>query len=207
LNRFALIAFLVWSSFMLKHRATWCRAVLSFTTRYSSGILASQARSTKLGVGIGSLFLHSSSSAHSVFLWRIPAINRMWLSFRCDSATRHLRTFDRPSWSLQSLFAAPPRSLSDAEIAHLLSLAQLEVPPANMEQLKTHMQRFLSFLETVQAADAGGCSPMHALPCNPVHATVDAQDAASDDAPVDAVLCNSSWQLESMFAVPKAIDD
>jgi Asp-tRNA(Asn)/Glu-tRNA(Gln) amidotransferase C subunit len=69
------------------------------------------------------------------------------------------------------------------------------------------MQRFVAFLETVKAADAGGCPPMHALPCLPVTATLDACDVALHDAPLEAVLCNASWQQEGMFAVPKAIDD
>jgi len=131
----------------------------------------------------------------------------MRLSFSRGSAISHVRAFDRPSWSLQSLFAAPPRALTDAEIAHLLSLAQLHVPPAEMQPLKMHLQQLLAFLETVKAADAGGCPPMHALPCNPVLACLDACDAAYDDAVLEAVLWNSSWQQESMFAVPKAIDD
>jgi len=145
-------------------------------------------------------------SASSTIL-PVPAVPRMRLSFSRGSAISHVRAFDRPSWSLQSLFAAPLRALTDAEIAHLLSLAQLHVPPAEMQPLKMHLQQLLAFLETVKAADAGGCPPMHALPCNPVLACLDACDAASDDAVLEAVLWNSSWQQESMFAVPKAIDD
>ena len=118
-----------------------------------------------------------------------------------------MRAFDCPSWSLRSLFAAPPRALADAEISHLLSLAQLQVPAAEMQPLRAHMQRFLSFLETVKAADACDCAPMHALPCRAVEASLDASDVAFDDAPLHDVMCNSSWQEESMFAVPKAIDE
>ena len=137
---------------------------------------------------------------------RLPALCRMELSGARGSLTAHLRAFDRPSWSLHALFAAPPRQLTDAEIEHLLALAQLHAPPAGMRALKQHMQSFLAFLETVKAADAGGCAPMHALPCAAVTASLHARDVAGDDAALEAVLCNASWQQESMFAVPKAID-
>jgi Asp-tRNA(Asn)/Glu-tRNA(Gln) amidotransferase C subunit len=138
---------------------------------------------------------------------RIPAVSRMNFSLPRSSATSHLLAFCRPCWSLQSLFSAPPRNLTDAEIDHLLSLAQLHAQPSDMQQLKNHMQSFVAFLETVKGADCGGCDAMHALPCPPVAPTLDARDVASDNAAVDAVLCNASWKLESMFAVPKAIDD
>jgi Asp-tRNA(Asn)/Glu-tRNA(Gln) amidotransferase C subunit len=131
----------------------------------------------------------------------------MNFSFPRSSATNHLLSFRQPCWSLQSLFSAPPRDLTDAEISHLLSLAQLRVQPADMPHLKNHMQSFVAFLETVKAADSAGCPAMHALPCPPVTAALDASDAACDNAAVDAVLCNAPWKLESMFAVPKAIDD
>jgi Asp-tRNA(Asn)/Glu-tRNA(Gln) amidotransferase C subunit len=138
---------------------------------------------------------------------RIPAVSRMQLSYPRGNATSHLIAFGRHCWSLQSLFSAPARDLTDAEMNHLLSLAQLQAQPANAQRLKNHMQRFVAFLKTVKAADAGGCPAMHALPCLPVCATLDACDVAADNAALDAVLCNASWQLESMFAVPKAIDD
>jgi len=137
---------------------------------------------------------------------RRPALAHISIAPR-DSVISHVRAFDRPSWSMDSLFAAPPRALTDAEIGRLLSLAQLHVPPAEMEALKSHMQRLLGFLESVKAADAGGCSPMHALPCKPIQATLDACDVASDDADLEVVLSNASWVQESMFAVPKAIEE
>ena len=189
----------------LKSTASLARAVSRIIPECSSS-RASQLLPKKV------FFLDNCSNAFrltsvSSTLHRLPAVPRMWLSCPRSSAISHVRAFDRPSWSLQSLFAAPPRTLTDAEIDHLLSLAQLHVPPADMEPLKMHLQRLLAFLETVKAADAGGCPPMHALPCSPVLTSLDAYDVASDDAPLDAVLCNSSWQQESMFAVPKAIDD
>lgn len=146
----------------------------------------------------------SASPSSAVLL---PAVPRMSFSAPRGSLIGHIRAFDRPSWSLHSLFSAPPRELTDSEIEHLLSLAQLRVPAPEMGALKAHLQSFLAFLESVKAADAGGCQPMHALPCPVVTASLRAQDVACDNAALEAVLCNASWQQESMFAVPKAIDD
>lgn len=181
------------------------RAALRLTARYDSSPLASAPRRSSIDGSPNDIFrLQSSLPA---IVCRPSALPRMCLSATRDTRTSHLRAFDRPCWSLQSLLAAPPRALADAEINHLLSLAQLQVSAAEMQPLMAHMQRFLSFLETVKAADACECAPMHALPCRAVEAALDARDVACDDAPLHAVMCNAAWQQESMFAVPKAIDD
>jgi Asp-tRNA(Asn)/Glu-tRNA(Gln) amidotransferase C subunit len=170
-----------------------------------SALRVSGPRLKNAGSNCSKTFHWQHASALNTF--RFPAVSRMGLSVPRSSLIGHIRAFDGPSWSLHSLFAAPPRDLTDAEIEHLLSLAQLRVPSSDIGPLKIYMQSFLSFLETVKASDAGGCSPMHALPCAVTTASVDAPDVACDDATLDAVLCNASWQQESMFAVPKAIDE
>ena len=185
---------------MLCSAAIAPRASLRSTTRCVSWLLTSSPRRNNIDGSLNNVFRLPAS-------FRLPpALVLTRLSAGRSSAISHLRAFDRPCWSLQSLFAASPRDLTDAEIGHLLSLAQLRVSEADLPPLRHHMQRLLAFLETVKAAEAGGCEPMHALPCSPTEAKLDAQDVASDDAPREAVLYNASWQLEDMFAVPKAID-
>lgn len=185
---------------MLYSAAIAPRATLRLTTRYFSWLISSSPRRNSIDGILNNVFRLPVSC-------RLPsALVLTRLSASRSSAISHLRAFDRPCWSLQSLFAASPRDLTDADIGHLLSLAQLRVPEADLPALTHHMQRLLDFLETVKSAEAGGCEPMHALPCSPTQAKLDAGDVASDDAPREAVLCNASWQLEDMFAVPKAID-
>ena len=93
--------------------------------------------------------------------------------------------------------------ISDSEMAHLQTLARLELRPEEAKTLKQDLNRLLDYFEQIRELDTEGVEPL----ARPVaNENVFREDTPAPTLPTERIQALATESEEGFFKVPRTVD-